>query len=34
MMVGLSVTSDRERRSIAGRITHPSCGGVKVSRVN
>ena len=34
MMVGLSVTSDRERRSMAGRITNPSCGAVKVSRVN
>ena len=34
MMVGLSVTSDRERRSMAGRITNPSCGVVKVSRVN
>lgn len=34
MMVGLSMTSDRERRSMAGRITNASCGGVKVSRVN
>ena len=34
MMVGLAMTSDRERRSMAGRITNPSCGSVKVSRVN
>ena len=34
VMVGLQATSDRERRSMTGRITNPSCGAVKVSRVD
>jgi hypothetical protein len=32
VMVGLSATSDRERRSLTGRITNASCGRVKVTR--
>ena len=34
VMVGLPATRDRERRSMTGRITNPSCGAVKVSRVH
>jgi hypothetical protein len=34
VMVGLQATSDRERRSMTGRITNPSCGAMKVSRFN
>jgi hypothetical protein len=33
VMVGLKAASDRERRSMTGRITNPSCGGMKVARV-
>ena len=33
MMVGLKAASDRERRSMTGR-TNPSCGGMKVARID
>ena len=34
MMVGLKAASDRERRSMTGRITNPSCGGMKRARID
>ena len=33
LMVGIKATSDRERRSLIGRITDPSCAFMKVSRL-
>ncbi len=34
LMVGLQATSDRERRSLIGRLTDPSCAFMKLARVH
>jgi hypothetical protein len=33
MMVGLTATSDRERRNVTGRITHDSCDWARAARL-